>query len=66
MLTLDEAVAKYKEARDWYEPKQSSRDALDAAVCNVALAVSDLQYNHGQAVAQMHIVRLLGPEKAGG
>jgi len=35
-----------------------------AAVHNVAVAVSDLQYNHGQAVAQMHIVRLLGPEKA--
>jgi len=27
MLMLDEAVAKYKEARDWYEPKQSSRAA---------------------------------------
>jgi hypothetical protein len=31
-----------------------------AAVRNVVVAVSDLQYNHGQAVAQMHIDRLLG------
>jgi len=38
--------------------------ALNAAVRDVVLAVSDLQYNHGQAVAQMHINRVFGPEKA--
>ena len=80
MLMLDEAVAKYDGALDEYTQAavlaaidserttvaryRKAKVALDAAVRDAALAVSDLQYNHGQAVAQKHIDRLLGPEKA--
>jgi len=78
MLTLDEAVAKYKLARDQLTlataqatiPELRNRfpecqAALDAAVRDVALASAIFADEEGGDIAEAKIDRLLGPEKAG-
>ena len=79
MLTLDEAVAKYKWARAQHSTmasilllnpegggdfERAKRD-LDAAVRNVALASAIFADEEGGDIAEAKIDRLLGPEKAG-
>jgi hypothetical protein len=83
MLTLDEAVAKYREARDRMPDATyaggrwliDAKEALDAAVRNVALAAVDdlVQRRRAKGLptqfalpdTKAEIDRLLGPEKAG-
>jgi len=74
VLTLDEAVAKFEESlymteTDWdmnEEPYQiPDRDAIRAAVRNVALASAREARDTGLPHTEAEILRLLGPEKAG-
>jgi len=82
MLTLDEAVANLDEllAPTWEAGLVSAEGsstqrlrtwtptalAVRAAVRDVALAMLMAAYDEGFAYARAEIIRLLGPEKAGG
>ena len=74
VANLDEVLAEPPGIREVHEDIytdlvvdwQPKVDAIRAAVRDVALAMLMAAYDEGFAYARAEIIRLLGPEKAGG